>query len=49
MLCNHFEGTTLRFYQVAIFKKDYEMQNPQEYTFIVKPGNELPFGYEVPL
>lgn len=49
MLCNHFEGGILRFYQAAIFNKDYEMQNPIEYSFIVKPGDELPFGYEVPL
>ena len=38
MLCNHFEGAILRFYQVAIFNKDYEMQNPAEYIFIVKYG-----------
>ena len=28
MLCNYFEGATLKFYQMAIFKKDYEMLNP---------------------
>lgn len=49
MICNHFEGGVMRLFQDAIFNKDYEMQNPIEYSFIVKPGDELPFGYEVPL
>lgn len=28
MLCNHFEAATLRFYQMGIFNRDFEMQNP---------------------
>lgn len=49
MLCNHIEGVTLTFVQLGIFEKDYEMLNPSEYIFKVKAGEQLPFGYEIPL